>query len=133
MDGDDMNVCKRIVMILIGVVFTGVLAVVSLFIYEEQFRKEEVYRESSPDGRYTVVLSQVGSPGWPFGPVKAEIKVLDSDGKTVDRKSVVVHTDGGQLSIYNIETIDWCDDVLKVACVGEDGVAVYTLEYSKTK
>ena len=110
--------------------FAAVLIVVSLVIYEELFRKEEVYRQSSPDGEYVFVLSQVGSPGWPFGPVKAQIEVRSFKGKRMDRESIVVHTDGGQLSQYNIETIRWHDTFLEVVCCGEDGATAYVLDFA---
>lgn len=58
----------------------------SLLIYADQFQKTKIYSESCPNNEYTFILYQVGSPAWPFGPVKAQIKVINSNGKTVDNK-----------------------------------------------
>ena len=44
----------------------------------------KIYRESSPNNEYVFALYQVGLPKWPFDPVKAQIKVVNSSGKTVD-------------------------------------------------
>lgn len=125
-----MKIIKKILASLLILLFTAVLITAALVIYEEQFRKEEVYRQSSPDGKYVFVLSQVGSPGWPFGPVKAQIEVRSPKGKRMDRESIVVHTDGGRLSRYNIEKIRWYDTFLEVVCRGEDGTAAYVLEFA---
>ena len=125
-----MKYIKKILVAVLILLFAAVLSFVCLVIYEEQFRKEEVYRQSSPDGAYVFVLSQVGSPGWPFGPVKAQIEVRISTGKRMDKESIVVHTDGGRLSEYNIEKIQWHDTFLEVVCRGEDGDAAYVLEFA---
>lgn len=124
-----MKHTKKILVSVLILLFAVVLITAFLLIYEEQFRKEEVYREYSPDGEYVFVLSQVGSPGWPFGPVKAQIEVRSSTGKRMDKEGIVVHTDGGQLSKYNIEEIQWNDTFLYVVCCGEDGTAAYILVF----
>lgn len=115
------------------VLFFFVLAIffVSYFIFSDQFVKQEVYRQSSPNGEFVFVLFQVGQPRWPFGPVKAQIRVMNSKGKTIDKESIVIHTDGGQLNEFYIDEICWGEEILEVICSGEDGTASYVLELSK--
>ena len=122
-----MKLFKRIVIAVVIVVFAAIILFVSAFIYEDQFKKTEVYREKSPDSAYEFVLYQVGSPSWPFGPVKAEIKVMDSIGKTVDKESILIYNDGAPVFEYNVEEIRWYDTKLELDCIGEIS-ATYILE-----
>ncbi len=123
-----MKLFKKIILSVFILLFVAAVVFVSLFIYGDQFKKTEVHREYSPDGAYEFVLYQVGAPGWPFGPVKAEIRVLDSEGDVLDKESIVVHTDGGSLTAYNLDELRWGDTALEVVCHGEDGAATYILE-----
>ena len=123
-----MKVFKRIMISFVVIRFIVCIFFAALFIYEDQFAKKEVYRESSPDNDFVFVLYQVGQPGWPFGPVKAQIKVLNFKGKTIDKESIVIHTDGAQLSRSYIEELRWYDTMLEVECTGEDGTATYVLD-----
>ena len=86
--------------------FTGCMHV------DQLQNKEEVYRESSPDNAYTLVVCQVGDPGWPYGPVKAKVRVQSAKGKTVDKESVLVYTDGTRLTKHHIEEVDWSERLL---------------------
>ena len=90
-----MKYSKRILLSVALVIFISIILYVSLFIYDDQFAKREVYRQTSPNGDFDFVLYQVGQPEWPFGDVKAQISVLNSQGKTIDKESIVIHTDGG--------------------------------------
>ena len=74
------------------------------------------------------MLYQVGSPSWPFGPVKAEIKVINSVGKTVDKESILIYNDGGPVHEYNVQEIRWYDTKLEFDCNGEIS-ATYVLEF----
>lgn len=123
-----MRIWKRIWISIAFLMLILMISFVSLFIYEDQFAKREVYRESSSNGEFVFVLYQVGQPGWPFGPVKAEIRVLNEKGKTMDKESIVIHTDGAQLNEFYIDEICWGDNMVEVVCSGEDGTASYVLE-----
>ena len=57
--------------------------------------------------------------------------MLNSKGKTIDKESIVIHTDGGQLNEFYIDEICWGEEILEVICSGEDGTASYVLELSK--
>ena len=118
---------KKVLIISVSVVLFLVLLFVAIYIYTDQFQKKEVYRESSPNGEFQFVLYQVGQPGWSFGPVKAQLCVVDSNGKTVDKESIVIHTDGAQLNEVYLDEIQWGEKALSVVCRGEDGLATYVL------
>ena len=126
-----MKIFKRIVVTIIIIILVAIISFVAIFIYEDQFKKREVYRENSPYNGYEFVVYQVGSPSWPFGPVKAEIKVINSAGKTIDKESISIHNDGAGIYKHNIKNIVWHDTKLEVECTGttEHSTAIYTLEF----
>ncbi len=126
--GDDMKKWKIAHISLFAIIFIVILLFVAAFIYEDQFHKTEIYRESSPNNKYVFILYQVGSPEWPFGPVKAQIKVVNSKGKTVDKESISIHNDGAGLYEYNVQEIRWYDTKLEFDCSGEIS-ATYVLEF----
>ena len=102
-------------------------------VYKEGFKKKEIYRESSPDGAYTVVFYQVGQPGWPFGPVKAQIKLCNKRGRTIDKLTLSINNDGGQLFKSNIRLLQWRDSVVELHIKGadDDVATAYTLTFKK--
>ena len=126
-----MKKSRKIGLVLVGIVLAAILAFMSLLVYAEWFDKREVYRETSPDSTYTFILYQVGSPEWPFGPVKAQIKVVDSKGKTVDKAFISIHNDGAAVHEWNVKEISWYDTKLELECTGttEHSTATYILEF----
>lgn len=123
-----MKIFKRIIISLVILVFIVIISFVSVFIYAEFFEKREVYREVNPNTEYEFILYQVGSPSWSYGPVKAEIKVINSAGKTVDKESILIYNDGGPVFKYNVQEIHWYDTKLEFDCSGEIS-ATYVLEF----
>ena len=115
-----MKIFLKIVKITFLVLLALIVIAISTFVYFERFHKTEIYRENSPDGLHTFVLCQVGSPGWPFGPVKAEIRVLNAKGRTVDKETFVVNNDGKQLCVWNILTVRWNESKLEIELIGDD-------------
>ncbi|MBQ6851484.1 MAG: hypothetical protein IJO04_00410 [Oscillospiraceae bacterium] len=126
-----MKKLKVVIIALIVIILVAIFSFVSLLIYAEHFEKREIYRENSPDSEYEFILYQVGSPSWPFGPVRAQIKVVNSNGKTVDEESISIHNDGAGLYEYNIKKIHWYDTRLELECTGttEHSTATYILEF----
>ena len=79
------------------------------------------------------ILDQVGEPGWPFGLVKAQIRVCDTGEKTIDSFTFSVNNDGGSLHETNIEEIRWYDSKLELDLRGADDEAatIYVLNLKK--
>lgn len=115
------------------IVLCVLLVIASLFVfafvYAEHYAKEEICRVDSPSGEYTYVLTQIGSPGWPFGPVKAQIKVLNSKGRTVDKSTFWVNNDGGGLSATQIKDVRWNDASVEIDLKGADDAEPTTYTY----
>ncbi|MBQ8324164.1 MAG: hypothetical protein IJX82_03340 [Clostridia bacterium] len=126
-----MKLFKKIILTVFILLFVAAAVFVSLLVYEIQFKKTEVHREESPDGAYEFVLYQVGAPGWPYGPVKAEIRVLDAEGDVLDKETIVIGNDGGNITVHNLDELRWSDTALEVVCHGEEGVTTYILELAE--
>ena len=84
---------------------------------------DEIATYPSPDGEYSLVFEQMGSPAWPFGPTDVRLTLKNHGGKMIDRISTHVFNDGGNASEWNIAAISWNDDAVIVvlrACEMED-------------
>lgn len=126
-----MRKWKSFIIILIVAVLVTILSFVALVVYERAFEKTEIYRENSPDNEFVFILYEVGEPIGSFGPVDAQIKVLNSKGKTVDKEVFSVNNDGGHLLEINIEEIRWYDTKLELDLRGADDAlsTTYVLEF----
>ena len=96
------------------------------YVYTDRYEVTEKGRELSPDGRVEVILEQIGSPGFPFGPVKVRIRVKytfrEKDYTVIETS---MYNDGGGLSDYNW-SIEWSKEtvtiILNHADLAEDTV-----------
>ena len=84
---------------------------------------EEIATYHSPDGEYSLVFEQMGSPAWPFGPTDVRLTLKNHNGKIIERVSTQVLNDGVNADEGNISSISWNDDgvvVVLKACEMED-------------
>lgn len=121
------KIIKRTLIIVVCCLFVMFIYSCSKFVYSEFFHTTTINTQSSPDGRYTLYLQQIGSPGWPFGPVTAQV-TLKEGTKTIEKQKVEVYNDGGPVWENQWE-VEWRDDsVVIVVDLGEmDGEE--TLEF----
>ena len=83
----------------------------------------EIATYHSPDGEYSLVFEQMGSPAWPFGPTDVRLTLKNHNGKIIERVSTQVFNDGVNADEGNISSISWNDDAVIVvlnACEMED-------------
>ena len=109
----------KITLILLGIL----LAIVVLFIglvrimwnggFDAMF-SHEVASYDSPDGKYTLVFEQLGSPAWPFGPADVQLTLKNSKGVYIDQISALVYNDGTNAHPGNIKSIQWGEDTVTV-------------------
>ena len=93
----------------------------------------EIATYHSPDGEYSLVLEQMGDPGWPFGPTDVRLTLKNHDGKIVERVSTQVFNDGGNASEYNVASVSWNDDsVIVVLRADEMEDKEVSLAYEKS-
>ena len=72
----------------------------------------------SPDGKYKIVLNQVGDPGFPFGLVKARV-VLTCGEKKLETYDTEVWDDGANLAPHSWSVV-WDDYSVTVIFRGSE-------------
>lgn len=120
-----MRKAKKIILIILSIAV--VLPIVAfLFIgalwsgaFDFMF-PEEIATYNSPDGKYSLLFEQMGSPDWPFGSVDVRLTLKNQKGKKIKRISTYVHNDGASAREWNIKDISWNDDAVVVILQGAE-------------
>lgn len=86
-------------------------------VYESEWRITTVDAQISPDGRYTLVLQEVGAADWPFGPSDSIITLKDGN-KTIAQHRMWIGTDGTRLRA-DYWQVAWEDSDIKIVIIGE--------------
>ena len=81
---------------------------------------EEIATYNSPNGEYSLIFEQMGSPEWPFGATDVRLTLKSYDGKTIKRLSTQVHNDGGCANEWNIKSVSWNNDAVVVILRGSE-------------
>lgn len=97
--------------------------------------ENELFRELSPDGNYTLVIMAVGEPGFSFGTDQLEVTLFEMipESKSPSKYYRVsfratVANDGARAE-YKVE---WLDDGVQIALSGEEQpTAYYVLPFKK--
>lgn len=101
----------------------------------EKSTENELFRELSPDGNYTLVIRAVGEPGFSFGTDQLEVTLFEMIPES-ERPSKYyrasfradVANDGARAE-YKVE---WLDDGVQVVLSGEEQpTAYYILPFKK--
>lgn len=127
-----MKILKRIIIASIIIILAVIISFISIFIYDDQYKQREIYREISPNGNHTVFLYQIGNPQWSFGSVNAKLVLRDTKGKKVDEDTFSLANDGGSVIDANIVEIVWADNQVEIQMKEFDTTQLYTyiLEYN---
>ncbi len=74
----------------------------------------EITCSTSPDGKYEVVVDQLGTPTWSFGPVTARLTVKNIEtGKKLEQVKFEVANDG--TGLYESQfSFEWSEDAVKI-------------------
>ena len=129
----------KIVLILLGILLAVAVAFVGLvFIWWnggfDSLFVSEIATYESPDGKYTMVFEQIGSPSWPFGPVDVRLTLRKSNGVYIDQSSALVYNDGVGAHPNNIKSIQWGEDeVVVILERGEQPDQGFTFIYEKNR
>ena len=116
-----MNIRKRVLIIVSIMIALAIVAIPSWFLYVSKFERTELCRYTGPDEEYNVILYEIGDASWPFGPVKAQLKVVDQKGKKITERDFWVYNDGGNLDTKNITSVVWLDSRIEVTIRHFDG------------
>lgn len=99
-----MSKSKKIILLIVSI--TVVLIIVAYIC----MLPDKIATYNSPDGEYSLVFEQMGSPEWPFGATDVRLTLKDNKGKKINRVSTQVHNDGVDADEWNIKSITWNDD-----------------------
>ncbi len=128
---------KRILPILLAVETVLLILAISIgyLLYGGEYKKTELFREASPDGKYAILICEIGVPEFPFGCDHLEISLFESipDGekpRAYYRASFTadVATDGTPAA-YKVE---WLEDGVQIALIGEEQPTAYYILPFKT-
>lgn len=99
---------------------------------EENNQETLITSQTSPDGKYTVSLYQVGDSQWSFGPVKAKLVLTDADGNKIDEENFSLQNDGAGVHTRNLVEITWnANNVQVLMSPDENPQKYYFLQYGE--
>lgn len=104
--------------VIVGV-FCGLVAtLIGSFTYATKYRINPVDSSVSPDGKYELLLQQIGDPEWPFGSTHARLVLKDESG-IITKYPFYVLNDG--CSVHQDSwKVTWTDTYVKVVISGEE-------------
>lgn len=86
--------------------------------YVVNYKIHEIDTAVSPDGKYELILQQVGDPDWPFGSTHARVVLKEGD-KIIKKYRFDVHNDGGNIS-DNSWVVTWYNNSVVWIIYGEE-------------
>ncbi len=114
---------------IIGMIVTFGLSAQIIWSGVMDFSRTTVDTETSPNGKYTVTLQQIGSPEFPFGSVTAKITLKNEKGKKIESVKGEINNDGGSLYESQWE-LDWQSEKVLITVRGADGdIYNYSMQY----
>lgn len=120
---------KKIVLKILFVLETLVIVLELFFLYVSVLinGNTELLRECSPDGKYVLCITELGTPSWPFGADRLEIRLYESE-RPVNSVSfrADVRNDGARAGYK----VTWLEDGVQIALIGsEQPTAYYILPF----
>jgi len=108
-----MKYRKYLVLLLLPLLLYG-----GIKIYQN--RRIEIVSKLDESGIYQIKVMQIGSPEFPFGPVRCEVRLLQS-GRTINSSVMQLKNDGKNLMEENFEiTFRENDCSIMVRCEEEE-------------
>lgn len=88
----------------------------------------EIFREESPDGKFTLKIDEIGSPDFPFGNSHLEItlfEMIPEDERTGQYYRASFKADVANDGARGEYKIEWLDDGVRIALSGEEQPTAY--------
>lgn len=122
-----------------GIIALAILFYIVLFsgflYYIAEIKETELLREVSPDGKFSVLIQEIGKPDFPFGSDHIGVTLFEKRSKEHSFKPYYrvafdadIPTDGTKAG-YRLE---WLDDGVQVILKGERGREYYYILPFKT-
>ena len=104
----------------------GILALINImifvlagsFTYTTKYKIHEVSYSTSKDGKYILLLQQVGDPDWPFGHTHARL-VLKNESGIITKYHFDVANDGGNVH-PDLWQVTWRENCVEAVISGEE-------------
>lgn len=109
---------KRIIISIFATLFGILFLLVGSITYVTKYKIHEIDTDMSPDGKYELILQQVGDPDWPFGSTHARVILKEGD-KIVKKYRFDVHNDGANIS-DNSWIVTWYNQSVVWITYGEE-------------
>lgn len=128
---------KRIFPILLAVetIILIMAILIGYLLYGGEYKETELFRETSPEGSYTILIHEIGVPDFPFGNDHLKITLFESipegeNPRAYYRASFTadVAADGASAA-YKVE---WLKDGVQIALIGEEQPTAYYILPFKT-
>ena len=113
--------------------FISILVIMMVYYFTGCSIKEEeilITSQNSPDGNYSIVLYQVGSPQGSFGSVNAKLVLIDNNGKKIDEENFGLANDGAGVYEGNIKAITWLENNVEIIIGESDTTNQFTFALS---
>ena len=105
-------------LVFIGAALAFIVISFGIFYWQVNCRTVETDSRISPDGEYSITLSAVGEPRFPFGPA-AGVLVFYRNGEEAEKQKITVWDDGGQIS-PDSWSVQWEEDGCRVTVHGSE-------------
>lgn len=120
-----MNKIEKTILLILSIVVALIIVMYLLCVasWHGVFDRKEIKEIStynSPDGAYSLIFEQIGSPAWPYGPANVRLTLKDHHGKMIDRVSTQIHDDGASASEYSVVSVSWNDEAVVVILRGSE-------------
>lgn len=126
-----IRIKKTAVRYILGTVAVFNIVIVILggsFVYTTKYRINYVDSSMSPDGKYELLLQQIGDPEWPFGYTHARL-VLKGESGTITRYPFILINDGGCVRPESWQ-VSWKKNRVEAVLSGEEQNDIrYTLYF----
>lgn len=109
-----INNVRYIICIIAGISFL----LTGCFYYTAYCKNTSRDTSASPDGKYELMLIEIGEPAWPFGPASGRL-VLNEGDTEISQADFSLANDGCSIS-SNDWTVAWGDDHVEVILSGEE-------------
>ena len=108
----------KIVLVICAIMALALFLLVGSITYIIHYKIHEIDTSVSPDGKYELILQQVGDPDWPFGSTHARVVLKEGD-KIIKKYRFDVHNDGCNIS-DNSWIVNWYDNSVTYLIYAEE-------------
>jgi len=123
------NKYETIIMCIVIFVFLIPIMIVGLILYRIYLKPTDISTNINQVNGYKIVFKQIGETGWPFGPTKVKVVLLNNKNRKIKSFSDYIANDGKTVDEYNI-AVRWFDDRVNIILIGEEQKnKTYELKY----